>query len=116
MKSLTLDEAAAFVGLHPNTLQARAKAGEVPGAKVGKEWRFIDVDLVDYLRAKYPCNTPKGTECRSTNEAKRGGSTSRTAESGYAKALERTIGRKRSASTTNARQNSGLSLVPANKD
>lgn len=41
MRSLNLEDAAAFVGLHPNTLQARAKAGEIPGAKPGKEWRFL---------------------------------------------------------------------------
>ena len=34
--SLNLDEAAAFLGLHPNTLQERARAAIVPGAKVGK--------------------------------------------------------------------------------
>lgn len=31
MRTLDLAEAAAFLGLHPHTLQARAKAGTVPG-------------------------------------------------------------------------------------
>lgn len=35
MNTLDLAAAAAFLGLHPHTLQARAKAGEIPGAKVG---------------------------------------------------------------------------------
>lgn len=37
MNSLDLDAAAAFLGLHPHTLQARAKAGEIPGGKVGNQ-------------------------------------------------------------------------------
>ena len=32
MRTLDLAEAAAFLGLHPHTLQARAKAGQVPGS------------------------------------------------------------------------------------
>lgn len=38
MRTLDLTEAAAFLGLHPHTLQARAKAGQIPGAKIGREW------------------------------------------------------------------------------
>lgn len=59
MRTLDLPAAAEFLGLHPATLQARAKAGDVPGAKIGKEWRFIDLDLAEYLRANYPANQPK---------------------------------------------------------
>lgn len=33
MRTLDLTEAAAFLGIHPNTLQARAKSGAIPGAK-----------------------------------------------------------------------------------
>lgn len=36
MKTLDLHEAAALLKLHPDTLQRRAKAGEIPGAKPGK--------------------------------------------------------------------------------
>lgn len=41
MKTMNLESAAEFLGLHPDTLQARAKSGQIPGAKIGKEWRFI---------------------------------------------------------------------------
>lgn len=54
MRTLSLSEAADFLGLHPVTLQERARAGVVPGAKVGRAWRFLDVDLVEYMRAQYP--------------------------------------------------------------
>lgn len=53
MNSLDLRAAAQFLGLHPNTLQARAKAGLIPGSKIGKEWRFLDVDLAAHMRAQY---------------------------------------------------------------
>lgn len=49
--SLSLDEAASFLGVHPVTLQGLAKSGKVNGAKIGRAWRFLDVDLVAYLRA-----------------------------------------------------------------
>lgn len=49
--SLSLPEAAAFLGVHPSTLQALAASGAVPGAKVGRAWRFLDVDLVTHLVA-----------------------------------------------------------------
>lgn len=48
--SLDADEDAAFVGLHPDTLRARAAAGIIRGAKPGKEWRFLLSDLIAYLR------------------------------------------------------------------
>ena len=59
MNTFDLQEAARFLGIHPHTLQARAKAGIIPGAKLGKEWRFIDDDLVGYLRSQYPANQPR---------------------------------------------------------
>ena len=82
MRTLDLPAAAEFLGLHPATLQARAKAGDVPGAKIGKERRFIDLDMAEYLRANYPANQPKKPEgaCRSTSAVRRGGSSSTTKE------------------------------------
>ncbi len=37
---LTLDEAAAYLRVHPRTLRMKASEGEVPGAKIGRVWRF----------------------------------------------------------------------------
>lgn len=53
MRTLDLNEAAAFLHLHPHTLEAKARAGEIPGAKPGKRWVFIDDDLANWLRAQY---------------------------------------------------------------
>lgn len=113
MQSLDLQQAAKFLGLHPNTLQERAKAGLIPGAKPGKEWRFIDVDLVEYMRSQYPANKQAGdNECHSTSAGKRGGTTSRSrANHGIEEALDALIGTRRNASTTKERRNSGKSAL-----
>jgi excisionase family DNA binding protein len=50
MKTLDLQEAAQFLRLHPDTLRRRALAGEIPGAKPGKLWVFLEEDLAAYLR------------------------------------------------------------------
>jgi hypothetical protein len=44
MNTLDLQAAAAFLRIHPVTLQEKARCGEIPGAKIGKCWVFVDVD------------------------------------------------------------------------
>jgi len=51
--TLGLIQAAAFLKLHPEELRRRAKAGMIPGAKVGRAWVFLQDDLADYLRSLY---------------------------------------------------------------
>ena len=53
MKTLNLDEAAQFLKLHPEEVRRRAKAGIIPGAKLGKRWVFIEEDLAAYMRSLY---------------------------------------------------------------
>jgi len=53
METLDLKQAAAFLKMHPVTLQAKARAGLIPAAKPGKCWAFIKDDLVTYLRSIY---------------------------------------------------------------
>lgn len=104
--SMDLDEAAAFLGLHKNTLQERAKAGEIPGAKIGKGWRFLAERLVEYLKSK-----EKVKECLSTSqaEAHTGGSISltRTGMDALEKAQEKQRKRRLNESTTKRRRSSG---------
>ena len=54
MNTLDLQAAAAFLHIHPVTLQEKARTGEIPGAKIGKCWVFVDVDLVEHIRSQYP--------------------------------------------------------------
>lgn len=94
MITLSLKEAAKFLLIHPVTLQEKARAGEIPGAKIGKCWVFLDVDLVQYLRSKYRERALQGehkeiSECHSTNAKahRTGGLDLPTTDSAYSKAL-----------------------------
>lgn len=47
---LTVDEVAAILRVHPNTLYRRAKAGEIPSIKTSKsQVRFIEKDVKEWL-------------------------------------------------------------------
>ena len=52
-KMLSLREAAAFLGVHPNTVRAQVRQGIIPGSKVGRDWRFLHDDLVAWIRSGY---------------------------------------------------------------
>ena len=53
MQLINLHDAATMLMMSPDTLQKRAKLGEIPGAKPGKCWVFLDVDLIEWLRTQY---------------------------------------------------------------
>ena len=94
MNTLDLQAAAAFLHIHPVTLQEKARAGEIPGAKIGKCWVFLDVDLIEHIRSQYPRRVLQSERkelepCHSTNAMTHriGGSRSATAEQQYSAAL-----------------------------
>ncbi len=84
MKTLDLQEAAAFLRMNPETLRQKTKAGIIPGAKPGKSWVYVEEDLIAFLRSQYagPAEPVRVTDaneeaiCHSTVEARRGGSAS----------------------------------------
>jgi excisionase family DNA binding protein len=83
MKTLGLQEAAAFLRCHPEELRRRAKMGAIPGAKVGRGWVFVEDDLAAYLRSLYAqprqalqVTLRKEAACHFANAAVSGGSTS----------------------------------------
>jgi len=53
IRTFTLEQAAAFLKLHPEEVRRRAKCGALPGAKTGKRWVFLDADLAEYVRSLY---------------------------------------------------------------
>jgi hypothetical protein len=72
MRTLNLQQAAEFLKIHPVTLGDKARTGEVPGAKIGKCWVFVDIDLIDYIRAQYKWRDLQGEkvevlQCHSSN-------------------------------------------------
>jgi excisionase family DNA binding protein len=46
---LNADEAAALLDVNPYTIRQKARSGEMPGRKVGKEWRFSRQALLEWL-------------------------------------------------------------------
>ena len=96
MRTLNLEQAAQFLKLHRVTVLERARAGIIPGAKMGKRWVFLEDDLAAHVRSKYrgfgqalQGDTKGKPECHSTNgKARRtGGSDSRTEADEYSRAL-----------------------------
>lgn len=51
-----IKEAAAFLRIHPDTLAERARAGEIPGCKIGRSWVFMPELLNQYLEARCAAN------------------------------------------------------------
>jgi excisionase family DNA binding protein len=117
---LTLQDAAELLHLHPVTLRAAAAGGRVPAFKIGRAWRFVDVDLLAWARANYLRADAVGDEessCRSTNVliAASGGlrSAYRTEGAYAALVAPRTDRKHRNGSITYARI-SGASTDSAN--
>ena len=76
------DLAAEFLHMHSVTLLRLAHSGEIPGAKPGKRWVFIDIDLADWLRAKYASRASEGGTTFIERRAKCHSSVAKTPRSG----------------------------------
>jgi excisionase family DNA binding protein len=112
--TMSLKEAARFLKFSQEALRRKAKAGVVPGAKLGKSWVFYKPDLVDYLRSRYPhprqaSQSGKETAvCHSIDGIPSGGSDSRPpAESEYAALLGLPKEKKPRSTTTASKRKSG---------
>lgn len=46
---LNVEEAAGYLGFSPYTIREKAREGEIPGRKIGKEWRFSRRRLLEWL-------------------------------------------------------------------
>lgn len=46
---LNAEEAAEFLGFNPYTIREKARLGELPGRKIGREWRFSRRRLLEWL-------------------------------------------------------------------
>ena len=109
MVSLGLLEAAAFLRMHPEEVRRRARLGQLPGAKPGKRWVFLQDDLAAYLRSLYSPTRQalrvtlrkEVSDCHSTNAEARGGFDSPLrAASELDALLARKIGPRLKSSTT----------------
>jgi excisionase family DNA binding protein len=55
---LDSNRAAALLGIHPKTLQKMARAGAVPGHRIGDLWRFRLSELDSWVRAGVNSQSP----------------------------------------------------------
>ena len=108
VKTLDLDEAAEFLHMHPEEVRTRTKRGLIPGAKAGRRWVFLEIDLADFLRSLYPVrrqalqvtNSQEGV-CHLESAGRSGGSTSsRRMASEYDDLLRPATRSKRKSCTT----------------
>ena len=96
MQTLDLNEAALMLRIHPVTLLKKVRSGEIPAAKPGKRYVFLDLDLVEYVRSNYvwqalQSDSEEVIKCHSTSAKTRrsGGSKSPSAvESRYNEVLK----------------------------
>lgn len=92
METLGLKEAAALLRMSEDALMRKARAGIVPGAKVGRQWVFVRDDLIALIREQ-----AKGRACRSIAAAtlRTGGVDSRSTTERSASQLAHEIRAKR---------------------
>lgn len=59
-ESMTVEQTAAWLQLHPVSLRRMAADGVVPAVKIGKEWRFSKSTLINLAGdpAKWPRTKP----------------------------------------------------------
>ena len=50
--TIGLDEAGKLLRCHPDTVRKMAKAGEIPGTKVGRAWVFYTERLLEWLDSR----------------------------------------------------------------
>jgi excisionase family DNA binding protein len=93
-KTMNIIEASQFLGAHKETVRRRVASGEIPAVKIGRGWRFIEYDLVLYMRSNYADRvTSQGAASRSekqwrfTKETRFGGSASPIMDKEYNEAL-----------------------------
>lgn len=48
---MTLEQTAEYLHLHPVTLRNKARKGEIPAIKLGRQWRFVREQLEAWLAA-----------------------------------------------------------------
>jgi len=49
---LTTEEAADFLRVSTKTILTLARQGDLPGEKVGRAWRFLRAELLEYVRGR----------------------------------------------------------------
>lgn len=59
---LNVEEAAEFLGFAPYTIREKVRTGQIPGRKIGGEWRFSSRALLEWLESGNGSLTDRGTK------------------------------------------------------
>ncbi|NLO07405.1 MAG: helix-turn-helix domain-containing protein [candidate division WS1 bacterium] len=51
---MNVEEVADLLGFHPEYVREMARTGRIPGVKVGRKWRFVREQVIDWLKAGAP--------------------------------------------------------------
>ena len=57
MSTLNLEQTADLLCVHANTVLDLASKGEIPAAKIGRAWVFVEEDVVSWLRKQTQTQT-----------------------------------------------------------
>ena len=109
MKSLDLVQAAELLGVHPNTLRERARTGVISGVKIGRAWRFLEDDLVLFMRSLY--KEPICPSTRGRTQTSGGRALNSLAVPEYGDQLAKLLVKRRKESTMKSKLNSGKSSL-----
>lgn len=50
---LDVDKAADFLGVSTETIRILARNKRIPAGKIGRQWRFQQEDLIEFVRSQY---------------------------------------------------------------
>ena len=53
IRTLNIDEACQLLHTHKSTLYQKIATGEIPAARIGRSWIFVELDLVDYIHKQF---------------------------------------------------------------
>jgi excisionase family DNA binding protein len=54
---MNIEEASKYLGLSVHSTGYLVRNNQIPGAKVGRGWRFLKADLDQFIRAQYKTET-----------------------------------------------------------
>lgn len=57
---INADEAAKILGIHEKTVRQMARAGELPGMKLGREWKFRASALDRWINSALQSSSRRG--------------------------------------------------------
>lgn len=62
MRVYTVKEAAQVLQLNEEVVRRKLRKGELPGKRIGRDWRILEDDLKAFLRSEGTARPPETTE------------------------------------------------------